>query len=65
MVSERVAELDITDVVTRLNPCFNGIWSLRRIDLSNPMLHRLNPCFNGIWSLRAQEISGEVHENGS
>ena len=41
----------------RLNPCFNGRWSLTRQTLTNFRLLRcLNPCFNGRWSLTSLHL---------
>ena len=36
-----------------LNPCFGGIWSLRKNQHGDGEQICLNPCFGGIWSLRA------------
>ena len=42
-------------MMTSLNPCYNGIYSLRFVvTLSiQKMGQGLNPCYNGIYSLRA------------
>ena len=40
-----------------LNPCFNGICSLRKEKKKKKILiESLNPCFNGICSLRGESI---------
>ena len=41
-------------ILTGLNPCFNGRWSLRAqtVQRGGNNFTRLNPCFNGRWSLR-------------
>jgi len=38
-----------------LNPCFGGIWSLRKMKEMKwySIVGCLNPCFGGIWSLSA------------
>ena len=36
---------------TCLNPCCNGIYSMRRLIAAIPMLAGLNPCCNGIYSM--------------
>ena len=39
--------------ITRLNPCFNGRYSLRNCNYGTAYQRfRLNPCFNGRYSLR-------------
>ena len=39
----------------RLNPCFNGRWSLTNPTDQKPQKETgLNPCFNGRWSLTSQ-----------
>ena len=52
MVSDIYDMNSIEWKANRLNPCFNGIWSL--IKIKDPLTDKvigLNPCFNGIWSL--------------
>ena len=44
-----------------LNPCFNGIYSLRELSLRYAVRAiGLNPCFNGIYSLSVRAIC--IHE---
>ena len=41
----------------RLNPCFNGRYSLRKnLNYDKFGLACLNPCFNGRYSLRVKSI---------
>ena len=42
-----------------LNPCFNGICSMRPLSLAVALTkRRLNPCFNGICSMSAYVMRG-------
>ena len=43
---------------SRLNPCFNGIWSARVSyrEFWEIGFESLNPCFNGIWSARVKSM---------
>ncbi len=43
-----------------LNPCFNGIYSMRKDkNFTNKEKISLNPCFNGIYSMRKNGKNGK------
>ena len=52
-------------IVIRLNPCFNGRYSLSSVDKPiRGFVARLNPCFNGRYSLRHFRVSVQNKHDG-